>query len=124
MLELSTEKSGNVTVVRCVGRIVHGEESENLRKVVVAAENARIVVLDLSEVHSIDAGGLAELVLLHLWTKAHGTQLKLVDPSHFVYEMLARTGLHRVFDISSFQHALFVLSDVNCYKPKVSAAAH
>jgi anti-anti-sigma factor len=123
MLQLSTEKSGNVVVVRCAGRIVHGREAEQLRNEVVAAVNARIIVLDLSDLESIDAGGLSELVLLHQWTKVHDTVLKLVNPSHFVYEMFSRTGLDRVLDISSFEHALFVLSEVNCYEKTLRAAA-
>src|ERR1700733_6790883 len=106
MLHLSTEKSGNVVVVRCAGRIVHGQEAEQLRNEVVAAVDARIIVLDLSDLESIDAGGLNELVLLHQWTEVHGTQLKLVNPSRFVYEMFSRTGLDPVLDISSFEHPL------------------
>jgi anti-anti-sigma factor len=124
MLQLSVEKSGEITVVRCAGRIVHGREAESLRDAVVSALEARIIVLDLSELESIDAGGLAELILLHQWTQVHGTQLKLVNPSRFVYEMCTRTGLHRVLDISSFEHALFVLRSVNCDEGRLAAAAH
>ncbi|MCU1297243.1 MAG: hypothetical protein JWO91_1521 [Acidobacteriaceae bacterium] len=122
MLELRTESSGNVTVVRCAGRIVHGEEADSLRNVVLSAENARIIVLDLSELESIDAGGLSELVLLHQWTKAHNVELQLVNPSRFVFEMFARTGLDRVFEISSFRQALWVLSGADCARAELAAA--
>jgi anti-anti-sigma factor len=121
MLELRSEQSGNVTVLRCTGRIVHGQEADSLRNAVVAAENSRIIVLDLSELESVDAGGLAELVLLHQWTRAHNTQLQLVNPSRFVFEMLALTGLNRVFDISSFRHALYVLSGGDCARAEMAA---
>ncbi|HZR56371.1 MAG TPA: STAS domain-containing protein [Terriglobales bacterium] len=123
MLELRSEKSGNVVVVRCAGRIVHGPEADSLRSVVLSAENARIVVLDLSELESIDAGGLAELVLLHLWTRAHNTQLQLVNPSNFVFEMFTRTRLDRVLQISSFRKALRVLSGADCARAEFAAAA-
>lgn len=110
MLTIEVEKSGDVAVVRCRGRIVRGEEVSTLRSAVVSQKEIRIVVLDLSEVDSLDAGGLTTLLSLHQWARARRVQLKLVNPSHFVLEMLTRTRLDQVFDISTFDHALFILS--------------
>ena len=121
MLTLDTEKTGDVAVVRCSGRIVRGEEVCTLRNAVVSERNTRIVVLDLSEVASLDAGGLTALVLLHHWTRNHGIQLKLVNPSPFVHEMLERTRLNRVFDISSLHDALVVLSGSDCRESHYAA---
>lgn len=121
MLTLDTEKTGDVAVVRCSGRIVRGEEVSTLRNAVVSEKDTRIVVLDLSEVESLDAGGLAALVSLHDWTRNHGIQLKLVNPSPFVHEMLERTGLNRVFDISSLHDALVVLSGSDCRESHYAA---
>ena len=114
MLSLDVEKTGDVTLVRCSGRIVRGEEVRTLKHAVVSEENPRIVVLDLSEVETLDAGGLTALLSLHYWALNRGVQLKLVNPSHFVNEMLERTQLNRVFDISSLNHALIVLSGGEC----------
>ena len=75
----------------------------------VSEKDSRIVVLDLSEVESLDAGGLTTLLSLHQWALNRGVQLKLVNPSHFVREILVRTRLDRVFDITTLDHALFVL---------------
>ena len=47
----------------------------------VSEKTTRIVVLDLSQVEFMDAGGLNALVSLHHWTRNHGIQLKLVQPS-------------------------------------------
>src|SRR5205807_2517293 len=66
-----------------------------LRNAVISERDTRIVVLDLSEVEAIDAGGLTALVSLHHWTRGRGIQLKLVNPSRFVMETLQRTGLMR-----------------------------
>ena len=109
MLTLDVEKIGDVAVVRCLGRIVRGEAVGTLRNAVVSERDTRIVVLDLSDVEAMDAGGLTALVLLHHWTRVRGIQLKLVNPSHFVNETLERTGLNYVFDISSLHDALVVL---------------
>lgn len=110
MLTIDVEKTGNVAVVRCTGRLVRGEEVRTLRKAVVSEGAMRVIVLDLSDVETLDAGGLSALVSLHEWSLSKGVQLKLVNPSHFVREILLRTRLDRIFDISTFDHALFVLS--------------
>lgn len=123
MLTIDVERTGDVTVVRCAGRIVRGEAVRTLRNAVVSEKDTRIVVLDLSDVETLDAGGLTALLSLHQWARSRGVQLKLVNPSHFVYEMLTRTQLDSVFDISTFDHALFVLSGAECRHAKYPARA-
>jgi anti-anti-sigma factor len=108
MLKVTTERAGDVIVVKCAGRIVRGEESV-LRDAVLQEKLTRIVVLDLTEVETVDAGGLNLLVYLHRWTESNRAHLKLVNPRPFVCEMLTRTRLNCVFDISSFNDALAVL---------------
>ncbi len=105
MLTLDVERSKDVVVVRCAGRIVRGEEVYALKSAVLTENNTRIVVLDLSDVESLDAGGLAALVSLHHWSRGRGIQLKLVNPCNFVRELLDRTKLSGVFDISTFRDA-------------------
>jgi anti-anti-sigma factor len=114
MLKIDVDRTGDVAVVRCVGRLVRGEEVCTLRSAVVSQNNTRIVVLDLSEVEMLDAGGLAALLSLRQWSLGRGVQLKLVNPSHFVREVLVRTRLDRVFDISALDHAIFVLAGASC----------
>ena len=115
MLTIDVEKTGDVAVVRCAGRIVRGVEVRTLRNAVFAAKDIRIVVIDLSDVEMLDAGGLTALLGLQQWAQSRKVQLKLVNPSHFVGEIFSRTGLDHVFEISSFEHALFVLSAPNCH---------
>src|SRR6478735_4034526 len=121
MLTIDVEKSSGVAVVHCSGRLVRGAEVCTLRNAVVSEKTTRIVVLDLSQLEFMDGGGLNALVSLHHWTRNHGIQLKLVNPSRFVHEMLTRTRLNRVFDISSLHDALRVLSGAGCHHSKYSA---
>ena len=95
--------------------------SPRLRNAVVSEKTTRIVVLDLSQLEFMDAGGLNTLVSLHHWTRNHGIQLKLVNPSRLVHEMLTRTRLNRVLDISSLRDALMVLSGADCHHAKFAA---
>jgi len=120
MLNIDVEKTGDIAVVRCAGRIVRGQEVHTLRTAVIGEKQSRIVVLDLSDVEIIDAGGLNTLVSLHEWALSRGVQLKLVNPSHFVHEMLTRTKLDRVFDISTFRRALHALTGVECARYSAS----
>jgi anti-anti-sigma factor len=88
---------------------------------VVSQKTTRIVVLDLSQVEFMDAGGLNALVSLHHWTCSHGIQLKLVHPSPLVREMLTRTRLNRVFDISSLHDVLTILGGSDCHRAKYAS---
>ncbi|MGO9123617.1 MAG: STAS domain-containing protein [Terriglobales bacterium] len=121
MLTIDVERTGDVAVVRCSGRIVRGHEVRTLRSAVVSERDSRIVVLDLSDVESLDAGGLTTLLSLHQWARSRGVQLKLVNPSHFVREILARTRLDHVFDISTLDHALLVLGGSSCCPTRLAA---
>jgi anti-anti-sigma factor len=121
MLTIDVEKANDVAVVHCVGRLVRGAEVSTLRNAVVSEKTTRIVVLDLSQLEFMDGGGLNVLVSLHHWTRNHGIQLKLVNPSRFVHEMLTRTRLNRVFEISSLHDALRVLGGTECHHPKIPA---
>jgi len=121
MLTIDVERTGDVAVARCAGRIVRGEEVRTLRNAVIGEKNTRIVVLDLSDVETLDAGGLTALLSLHQWSRSRGIQLKLVNPSHFVHEILMRTRLDSVFDISTFDDALVVLRSVESRCPRYTA---
>jgi len=122
MLTVRVERAEDVAVVTCSGRIVRGQES-TLKNAVLTQDRARMIVLDLSDVEALDAGGLTLLVSLHRWTESRQAHLKLVNPRPFVYEMLTRTHLDCVFDISSLTHALAVLGNCECNSRPAHAAA-
>ena len=108
MLTVRTERADDFAVLKCNGRIVRGEEL-TLESAVLEHQEARVILLDLTDVEAVDAGGLALLVSLHQWADITGIELKLVNPRPFVYEMLTRTHLNCIFDISTFDHALALL---------------
>lgn len=98
---INTDQIGDVAVLQCAGRMVRAQGLSLLRDAVISLSQLRIVVLDLSEVEMLDAGGLGLLVSLHNWACENRIQLKLVNPSKLVREMLELTGLASVLDISS-----------------------
>jgi anti-anti-sigma factor len=121
MLTITVDRNGVLSVVRCRGRIVRGQEVHTLRTAVLAEKQSRMIVLDLSEVESLDAGGLNTLVSLHTWAGSRSVALKLANPSPFVHQLLRRTRLDRVLDISTFHRALFVLGGAECDRAKYAA---
>ena len=62
MLNVTVENIGELAVVECEGRIVQSEAAFKLRKAVTSQTDARIVVLELSEVHAIEGGGTKNFV--------------------------------------------------------------
>jgi anti-anti-sigma factor len=108
-LTIKRDQTGDVAILQCVGRIVRGEPLRFLKEAVTSLKNPRMVVLDLSDVEMLDGGGLGTLVFLHRWTRDNGIQLKLVNPSPFVREMLDRTRLTCLFNVSSIDDVFDVL---------------
>jgi len=123
MLSIDVEKNGEVAVVRCSGRLVRGVEVSTLRDAVISEKNTRMIMLDLSEIHMLDAGGLNALVSLHLWSRSRGIQLKLVNPNPFVKQVLTSVGMDRVFEISSLHDALIVIAGRDCREMRYAMAS-
>jgi anti-anti-sigma factor len=97
MLTVTIEPLGDVVILRCVGRIVRGQETAILCAAV--QQHARNLLLDLAGVDAIDAAGIGVLVSL----QAAGIYLKLVNPTRQVREVLRVTKLETVFEICESQ---------------------
>jgi anti-anti-sigma factor len=100
-LYIEQAQMGNVAVLQCAGRLVSNDALDSLKDAVTGLSQARIIVLDLSEVAIIGAHGLGMLVFLHKWACVNDIQLKLVNPSRAVMEILRFTGLASVLHVSS-----------------------
>jgi anti-anti-sigma factor len=97
MLTVRVESLGEVVVLRCSGRIVHGYETALLCSVM--HQESRNVVLDLTEVDAIDAAGIGALVSL----QGAGVYLRLLNPTQQVREILTVTKLNSIFEIFESQ---------------------
>ena len=100
---INTERTGDVAVLQCAGRLVRAQALSLLKNAVTSLSNLRVVVLYLSEVEMLDAGGLGMLVSLHNSARANGIQLKLVNPSKLVRQVLELTRLTSVLHVSSVE---------------------
>lgn len=88
MLSVHSDRVGDVAVVQCEGRIVRSDAAFALRDAVTGQEDARVVVLDLTDVNTVEGGGLGMLIYLQCWARDHDIRLKLFNPSRSVRERL------------------------------------
>jgi len=98
---VTTREVNGPMIAYVVGRIALGDGALLLRDTVqdfLRRGNDQII-LDLEDVDFIDSAGLGELVRSHMSVRSHGGQLKLVNPSASVHDLLNITKLDRVFDI-------------------------
>jgi len=108
-LQIESSRAGDVAILQCKGRLVRGNPILALRDAVTQHHDARIIVLDLTALENMDGGGLGTLVMLYRWARERDVQIKLVNANPFVREMLDRTHLSCVFDVSSVEDAVEIL---------------
>ncbi len=119
MLELTIQELGDLTLFRCTGKMLAGSEA-GLRAAVMERGNKR-VVLDVAGVTGIDAAGLGTLVGLQSWAQAAGRQLKLMNVTPRVREILRITNLDAAFEVCSVPEMLELLC--RAANPAFAAAA-
>lgn len=113
-LQFQVECLQDVAIVNCSGRMVRGTALDEFRRQIEQLERVRVLVLDVSEVDHLDAGGLGTLLLVRRWAGQKGTKLKLVNPPLFFRRILEATHLSSVFEISSLRDAISILRGKDC----------
>lgn len=113
-LQCQIERIEDVAVVQCSGRMVRGAALDRFRRSIEQLERVRVLVLDLSELHQLDAGGLSTLLLVRRWTLQNSARLKLVNPPAFCRRLFDATHLNSVFEVSSLKDAISILQPAQC----------
>ena len=102
MPNVHVDNVGEMAIIECAGRFVRSEAAFKLRDAVTPQTDARVVVLDLTELHAIGGGALGMLVLLQRWARDHHIPLKLFNPSTPVMDKLK----HVDFEISTLEQMM------------------
>ena len=90
----------DVTVLDLSGKITLGEASGKLRSAVQdALSSSKKILLNLADVNYIDSAGLGELVSAFTTVKNAGGDLKLLNLTKKVRDLLVITKLVTVFDV-------------------------
>jgi anti-sigma B factor antagonist len=117
--KVTTRELGDATVLDIVGRIALANGNAQLRDAirVLMEPGKKHIVLNLAGMDFIDSSGLGELVRTHATVRSHGGQLKMVNPSKHVHDLLKMTKLERVLDIEQDE-----ASALNSFDPGQASA--
>lgn len=94
-------QAGSVTIVDIGGRIELGEESAALRETLCDL----LAKLNLGDVHYIDSSGLGALVSGYTSVEKQGGELKLLNLTDKVSNLMQITKLYTIFDIAKDEAA-------------------
>jgi anti-sigma B factor antagonist len=92
---------GDVRILDWSGKITLGEGTMAIRNTVrdIVGSGGKKIVFNLADVNYIDSSGVGELVNAYIDVSNHGGQLKLLNLTKRVRELLAITKLLTVFDV-------------------------
>lgn len=100
-LNISTRENGGIIVVDLAGRIALGETSatlhEKLRALVNDGNNR--ILINLKDVTTLDSSGLGTLVAGYTTVEKNNGEMKLVNLTDRVSELMTITKLYTVFEI-------------------------
>lgn len=98
--------AGDVSVIDFSGKITLGEGSALLRRMIKEQidRGSRKILLNLSDVDYIDSSGIGEMVAAYTSVRAVNGELKIVNLSRRVRDILQITRLFTIFDVQSDEH--------------------
>lgn len=100
-LNISTRKSGDVTIVDLSGKIALGESNRALHDAIkkLVEDGNKNLLLNLADVKVIDSSGLGELVAGYASAERNGGAMKMMNLSDRFIELIHITKLYTVFDV-------------------------
>jgi len=100
-MKVATRQVDGITVLDLSGRITLGEGSVTLRDAVhdALAKGSKRILLNLGNISYIDSSGIGELVSAYTTVKNQGGELKLLNLTKKVHDLLQITKLYTVFDV-------------------------
>jgi anti-sigma B factor antagonist len=106
-MKANTRQVNGVTVVDMSGRITLGEGSVILRDTIrdLLSRGSKKILLNLGDVTYIDSSGIGELVSAFTSVRNQGGELKLLNLTKKVHDLLQITKLYTVFDIKDDETA-------------------
>lgn len=106
-IKIGSRSVDGVTILDLSGRITLGEGSVQLRDAVrdLLAKGQKKILLNLADVNYIDSSGIGELVSAFTTVKNQGGELKLLNLTKKVHDLLQITKLYTVFDVQDDETA-------------------
>jgi anti-sigma B factor antagonist len=100
-MKASNRRVDGVTILDLSGRITLGEGSVVLRDQIrdLISKGEKKILLNLGDVTYIDSSGIGELVSAFTTVRNQGGELKLLNLTKKVHDLLQITKLYTVFDV-------------------------
>jgi anti-sigma B factor antagonist len=100
-MKVTTRQVDGVTILDLSGRITLGEGSVLLRDSIrdLLSKGQKSILLNLADVNYIDSSGIGELVSAYTTVRNQGGELKLLNLTKKVHDLLQITKLYTVFDV-------------------------
>ena len=104
-LNIRERQAGDVTILDMDGKITIGEGSVALRSAVrrLLEEGKKKILLNLGGVGYVDSSGIGELVSSYTTIEREGGQLKLLNLTQKIQDLLGITKLLTVFDTYTYE---------------------
>src|SRR5512143_2643773 len=100
-MKIDSRLVGDIHILDCSGKITLGEGTMAIRTTVgnILKDGGKKIVLNLANVVYIDSSGVGELVSTYTTVAKQGGQLKLLNLTKKVRDVLAITRLLTVFQV-------------------------
>jgi len=99
-LDVKERQAGDVTILDLSGAVRMGEGAVSLRNAIrgLADKGNKKILLNLADVKNIDSSGIGELIANYTTITRDGGQLKLLNLTEKIQNLLVITKLLTVFD--------------------------
>ena len=99
-LDVRERQAGDVTILDLSGSVRMGEGCITLRNSIrgLADEGTKKILLNLASVKNVDSSGIGELIANYTTVTRDGGQLKLLNLTEKIRDLLVITKLLTVFD--------------------------
>ena len=99
-MDIKERVVGGVSILDLSGKVVLGEGDLQVKERIkdLLADGQRRILLNLAEVNYIDSAGLGSLISAYTTSKREGGNLKLVNLTKRIKDLLAITKLITVFE--------------------------
>jgi anti-sigma B factor antagonist len=106
-MKIELRTIGDIRILDCSGKITLGEGTMTVRNMVrdILKEDGKKIVLNLGDVNYIDSSGIGELVSTYTTVTSNGGQLKLLNLTKKIQELLQITKLLTVFQVFDDERA-------------------
>ena len=106
-MKIEMRTIGDIRILDCSGKITLGEGTMAVRNTVrdILKDNGKKIILNLANVNYIDSSGIGELVSTYTTVTNNGGQLKPLNLTKKIHELLQITKLLTVFQVFDSESA-------------------